>query len=262
MTSERDSLRQGHYAAKQLHSRDRLISWSHRRRFERGLALAGDLAGQRILDYGCGDGTFLALLQEGRSAPAAAVGAEIDPRIVADCSRRFSELPSVRFVDVAALQDPAESESYDAVFCMEVLEHVVDPVPILGEFARLLRPGGKLVVSVPIETGPPLVVKQIVRRVAGWRGIGDYPGTSGYSALEMVRSVFAGAQQHIPRPIFPTADGSQFHDHKGFNWRVLRTAVADRFELVRTATSPFDWAGPNLSTQAWFVARQRPRDGQ
>ena len=154
MTSDRDSLRQGHYAAKQLHSSDRLISWSHRRRFERGLALAGDLAGQRILDYGCGDGTFLALLQEGKSAPADAVGAEIDPRIVADCRRRFTELPSVRFVDVASLQDPAESESYDAVFCMEVLEHVVDPMPILDEFARLLRPGGTLVVSVPIETGP------------------------------------------------------------------------------------------------------------
>jgi SAM-dependent methyltransferase len=262
MTSERDSIRQGHYAAKQLHSGDRLISWSHRRRFERGLALAGDLAGQRILDYGCGDGTFLALLHEGRSAPAAAVGAEIDPRIVADCRRRFAGLPSVRFVDVASLQDAAETESYDAVFCMEVLEHVVDPMPILGDFARLLRPGGRLVISVPIETGPPVVVKQIVRRVAGWRGIGDYPGTSSYGALEMVRSVFAGAQQHIRRPIFPTADGRQFHDHKGFNWRVLRAAVAGRFELVRTAMSPFDWAGAHLSTQAWFVARRRPRGGQ
>lgn len=259
MTSERNSVRPGHYAAKQLHSRDRFISWSHRRRFERGLELAGDLAGQRILDYGCGDGTFLALLQERKGAPAHAIGAEIDPRIVLDCNRRFAGLPSVRFVDVAALQDPGETESYDAVFCMEVLEHVVDPMPLLAEFARLLRPGGTLIVSVPIETGPPVVVKQIVRRVAGWRRIGDYPGTSSYGPLEIVRSVFAGAQQHIPRPVFPTADGRQFHDHKGFNWRVLRRAVAERFELVRTATSPFDWAGANLSTQAWFVARRRAR---
>jgi SAM-dependent methyltransferase len=262
MTYERDPIRQGHYAAKQLHSRDRLISWSHRRRFECGLALAGDLAGQRILDYGCGDGTFLALLQRGDDAPAHAVGAEIDSRIVIDCRRRFAGLPAMRFVDVGSLQDAAETASFDAVFCMEVLEHVVDPMPLLADFARLLRPGGRLVVSVPIETGPSVVVKQIVRRVAGWRGIGDYPGTSSYGPLEIVRSVFAGAQQHIQRPVFPTADGRLFHDHKGFNWRVLRAAVAERFELVRTATSPFDWAGANLSTQAWFVARRRGTGGR
>ena len=259
MTSERNPVHQGHYAAKQLYSGDRLISWSHRRRFERGLELAGDLAGQRILDYGCGDGTFLALLHEGKGAPAHAVGAEIDPRIVADCSRRFAVLPSVHFVDVAALQDAAETESYDAVFCTEVLEHVVDPMPLLADFARLLRPGGRLIVSVPIETGPPLVVKQIARRVAGWRRIGDYPGTSSYSPGELLRSVVAGTQQHIRRPILSTADGQQFHDHKGFNWRVLRTAVTERFDLVQTTTSPFGWAGANLSTQAWFVARRRPR---
>ena len=42
---------------------------------------------------------------------------------------------------------------YNAVFCMEVLEHVTDPRPLLADFERLLAPGGTLVISVPIETG-------------------------------------------------------------------------------------------------------------
>lgn len=60
--SNREADGAGHYERKQLLSKDRLIAWSHRRRFETGLRLAGAFAGGRVLDYGCGDGTFLAML--------------------------------------------------------------------------------------------------------------------------------------------------------------------------------------------------------
>jgi len=83
-------LREGHYAAKQIFCRDGLIAWSHRRRFEVGLHLAARFAGHRILDYGCGDGTFLALLQATASPPLSAVGAELDDGQVDDCRRRFA----------------------------------------------------------------------------------------------------------------------------------------------------------------------------
>jgi SAM-dependent methyltransferase len=247
----------GHFARKQIDSRDPLIAWSHRRRFRTGLALTRPFAGGRVLDYGCGDGTFLGLLQASGTPPALAVGAEIDPHIVIDCQARFASWPGLQFVDVTALDRESEAGSFDAIFCMEVLEHVDDQRPLLAEFERLLKPRGTLVISVPIETGLPLLVKQLVRRVAGWRGIGDYPGTSGYTPRELVASVFAASTQHLVRPAFFRADGTVFHDHKGFNWRVLRALVAERFELVRMLTSPFSWTGPQLGTQVWFVARRR-----
>jgi hypothetical protein len=139
---------------------------------------------------------------------------------------------------------------------MEVLEHVVDWHPLLEEFERLLDPRGRLVVSTPIETGLPLLVKQAVRRVAGWRGIGYYPGTTGYTALELGKSVLASSTQHIERPIFTRPDGSLFHDHKGFNWKVLKVALAERFNIVRMLTSPLSWLGPQASTQVWFIAQK------
>jgi predicted SAM-dependent methyltransferase len=145
---------------------------------------------------------------------------------------------------------------FDTIYCMEVFEHVVDPAPILDRLHRLLVPGGALVISVPIETGLPLIVKQIVRTVAGWRGIGHYPGTTGYTPMELLRSVFAGSSQHITRPVFSHQDGSTFHDHKGFNWRVLRSLIAARFELIRQTTSPVGALGPQLGTQRWFIARK------
>ena len=76
---------------------------------------------------------------------------------------------------------------------MEVLEHVVDWEPELAR-SRLLAPGGTLIVSVPVETGVPVVVKQTVRTIAGWRKIGHYPGTTSYSWSELAAGVFAGAR--------------------------------------------------------------------
>jgi SAM-dependent methyltransferase len=251
-----DAVRSGHYAKKQIHSRSALISWSHRGRFATGLRLAKEVGGARVLDYGSGDGTFLAMLLQTASAPQLAVGAELHRSIVDDCRKRFEGQTQLRFDLVDDLNRPDTHGSFDTIYCMEVFEHVVEPAPILDRLHRLLVPGGALVISVPIETGLPVIVKQVVRRVAGWRGIGHYPGTTGYTAMELVRSVFAGSSQHIPRPMFANQDGSNFHDHKGFNWRVLRLLIEERFDLVRQTTSPFAALGPQLGTQRWFIARK------
>jgi SAM-dependent methyltransferase len=193
----------------------------------------------------------------GQPAPRIAVGAELTTEIVSDCRERFKARSGLHFTLIEDLERPAHQGAYDAIYCMEVMEHVVDPGPMLETFKRLLAPGGTLVISVPIETGIPVVVKQMVRRIAGWRGVGHYPGTTGYTFLEMVRSVLARSTQHIARPVITREDGSTFHDHKGFNWRVLRGLVAAQFDLVREATSPVEWLGPQLGTQRRLIARKR-----
>jgi SAM-dependent methyltransferase len=44
---------------------------------------------------------------------------------------------------------PAESESFDAILCTEVLEHLPDPIAAVTELTRLLRPGGLLILTAP-----------------------------------------------------------------------------------------------------------------
>jgi SAM-dependent methyltransferase len=254
------AVRSGFYARKQIFNNARLIAWTHRSRFDMAVALAKELGARRVLDYGAGDGTFLAMLAATDAPPDLAVGAELTPDIVDDCNARFGDVPGLRFMLIDALDAGDEqhrSGHYDAIFCMEVFEHVVGPEALLARLERLLAPGGALVISVPIETGLPVVVKQAARRVAGWRGIGHYPGTTGYSPLELLKSVCAGRRQHLARPVFTRPDGSTFHDHKAFNWRVLRDLIGARFDLERETTSPLPWLGPQLGTQRWFVARKR-----
>ena len=253
------ALRDGHYAAKQIFCKDRVIAWSHRRRFETGLALARDFRGRRLLDYGCGDGTFLAMLLATADRPAEAIGAELDEYQVTDCRTRLGDRVGLAFVSIDSLDLPAHRGRFDAIVCMEVLEHAVAIDAVLDRLSRLLAPAGTLLVSVPVETGLPLLAKQAARRIAGWRGIGDYPGTSPYNWREYCASVFAGSRPHLTRPVY--GGGTPFHDHKGFNWMALRDRLARRFTIDRVVASPLPWLGPHLATQVWFVARKSQGTG-
>ena len=252
--SLKSALEGGHYARKQIFCKSRIISWTHSRRFRIGLELAQQLSGNRVLDYGCGDGTFLAMLLAQQRAPAEAVGVEIAPDLIEDCRTRLGGDSRLSFALVNELNP---SDRFETIFCMEVLEHVVDLPEVLQLLDLQLAPAGCLLISVPVEMGIPLLIKQAVRKVAGWRGIGDYPGNSPYSAREYITSVFAGAKQHIERPVYDNADGSQYHDHKGFNWMRLKSMLAERFILEQVLSSPVQWLSPHLASQVWFVMRKK-----
>lgn len=52
--------------------------------------------------------------------------------------------------DITSIPEP--DGSFDAILCSEVFEHLPDALPALDEFARLLRPGGKLIITAPFAS--------------------------------------------------------------------------------------------------------------
>lgn len=115
----------------------------NRARVVRRLIAKNAMPGAPILDAGCGTGLNL------RHLPPGSTGVDINPRNVALVQRR---LPNHRVVqgDVEAL--PFADGSFGTVLCTEVIEHIPDPSAALKEFARVLRPGGVLVGSVPARS--------------------------------------------------------------------------------------------------------------
>lgn len=246
----------GHYQSKQLCSGIPLLSWSHRSRFALARRLVASYAGRRLLDYGCGDGTFLSAVSD--LFPHAA-GAGTDVNEIESCRARLSAT-GLRFALVAELASGEHDGAYDVVTCMEVLEHCVGGAVdvVLADLARLVAPEGIVIISVPIEIGPSLIAKQIVRTIAGWR-IYDYKFTERYSPLEFWRMLTAGESTFIERPVYSSAAGD-FHGHKGFNWRALRRRIRQTLIVERSVFSPLGLPGGLVSSQAWFICkRQAPR---
>ncbi len=108
------------------------------------LALAGDVAGQRILDAGCGAGPLFAALRDG-----GAIVTGIDK------SAGMLEVARWRLGDGADLQVaelgrplPFPDDMFDDVTASLVLHYLEDWGPALAELRRVLRPGGRLIVSV------------------------------------------------------------------------------------------------------------------
>jgi 2-polyprenyl-6-hydroxyphenyl methylase / 3-demethylubiquinone-9 3-methyltransferase len=104
------------------------------------------LAGRRVLDVGCGGG----LLAEALAREEAAVTAiDLAPGMI-EVARLHAAESALRIdYRVAAAEDLAQSApaAFDAVTCMEMLEHVPQPAGMVATLARLLRPGGALFVS-------------------------------------------------------------------------------------------------------------------
>lgn len=62
---------------------------------------------------------------------------------------RYGEIDYIS--DITAI--PVPENSYDAVLCTEVLEHVTEPIAALQEIARILKPGGRLFITAPLGSG-------------------------------------------------------------------------------------------------------------
>jgi 2-polyprenyl-3-methyl-5-hydroxy-6-metoxy-1,4-benzoquinol methylase len=114
---------------------------AHIRREDRGLGRAST-PGRRVLDVGCGNGEFLTWARElGWSC----YGLEIDP-----AAAQLARDSGVEIIgsDIDQL-DESYLAAFDAVTAAHVIEHVYDPMALLRQCLRVLRPGGYFWVETP-----------------------------------------------------------------------------------------------------------------
>ncbi len=117
------------------------------------LRLAGDVSGRRILDAGCGSGP----LSEALSARGAAVtGFDASTAMVDLARRRLGEDADLHVADLGAPLPFADAE-FDDVVASLVLHYLEDWAGALAELRRVLKPGGRLMVSVNHPGAFPIV---------------------------------------------------------------------------------------------------------
>jgi ubiquinone/menaquinone biosynthesis C-methylase UbiE len=103
-----------------------------------------DLRGmQSILDVGSGAGQILKHLLDFADPATEIVGTDLSLTMLRRARRRLkSDRPSLVVADLSAL--PFADESFDGITCGYVLEHLPDPAVGLAELARVLKPGGRM----------------------------------------------------------------------------------------------------------------------
>ncbi|HEY9260596.1 class I SAM-dependent methyltransferase [Chitinophaga sp.] len=106
--------------------------------------------GGRVLDVGCGNGVISRHLgQFGYEV----LGIDISEKTIAVANQR-NTYPNVKFAAISAEELTAQGETYDAVICSEVLEHLDHPHLLLHTIHASLKDEGLLVVTVPNGNGP------------------------------------------------------------------------------------------------------------
>lgn len=128
------------------------------------LELAGDVSGLKVLDIGCGDGAFaIELAKRG----AIVSGIDASPSMVHAARGRASQQNAdVEFLVATAEHLPLPARQFDLVTAITVLCFVGDAAPVFGEIARVLRPGGRLVIG---ELGK-WSAWAAARRIRAWIG--------------------------------------------------------------------------------------------
>ncbi len=99
----------------------------------------GDASGKRVADIGCGKGRFARIVKE-RWPDAHVIAVDLAEAMLAHVP------PNIERVAASMTSLPVASDAMDAAYATESLEHAVDIPAAVAELARIVKPGGRIVV--------------------------------------------------------------------------------------------------------------------
>ena len=161
-------------------------------------------AGLRLLDVGCGPGTLHARLQ--REHGAWVVGVDTSLGMLAEARQQRAG----RYAQADAQALPLVDAAFDRVMANHMLFHVPDQDQALREMRRVLRPGGRLVLTT---NGPSFMLRFDEVHAGAARSLGYVPTPSiglrfTLADLDLVRRTFPEAERHVLESelVFPEAE--------------------------------------------------------
>lgn len=180
-----------------------IVRWIENRRLHWIRDAAKIQPGDSLLEVGCGGGHVLQMFPQ-----AKLTGVDVSSVMLEKARRNLGIIPA-RLLHGELAELNLESESFDAVICTEVLEHVVDPAALLSQMKRLLRPDGRAVITFPNDA---LIngAKAMIR-------------ATGLSALPFFRNINWG--------------GDEYHLHQ-WSLNEMRKLLESNFRIERFSGVP------------------------
>jgi len=172
-----------------------------------------DRRGGKALDVGCGAGRMAApLIDMGYEF----WGVDAAPAMIEQCERRYHGSPRAHFSVGDAHKLEFDDAVFDVVICMGVIDRIQNWELAIAEMARVLKPGGSLIISFPNLSSP----------YAWWKNFVFYP------AMAVVRPLYFWLIRR-PRP-------STLYNRVDLRGRLLLLATFARLQTARAVTRFFE----------------------
>lgn len=197
----------------------RLRNLPHRVRLRKLIAecdaLVTDAPSKSFADFGCSNGFLTSVMAE-RYRFRSAKGFDFHRENLATAATRY---PSIRF-ELLDMNRGAVEQQFDFVTCLETVEHLGNPRHGVGILCRAVRPGGTLLISVPIEIGAVGMAKFLVKMAMGQtlHELIQQPNLRWRYFVALLR----GRIQSLRDPARPG-----FGEHFGFDYRSLDAALRE-----------------------------------
>lgn len=228
------------YEDNTINSKNLLARFAHRSRYKLSLSMLKDKDNLNLLDFGCGDGTFLSNAFN-NNASNKYIGYEPYMESIVKNQKNisiYSEWEEVEnFID--------QNGKFDIVTCFEVLEHFSEERQdkALNNISKIMSDNGSFIISVPIEKGLPVIPKNI-RRIAL-----SYKGNEEIYTFRNIISSLLGIK---PLSFSKIRTGNDYLSHMGFYFSDLEVIINKYFEIKTIRYSPFSFLPYHFNSQVFY----------
>ena len=149
----------------------------------------------KILDLGCGNGISARLLNQ---ADFDVVGTDISPLFLKEAQNW--ENPRLRYQVCDVMELPFESESFNVICSNELVEHLPDVKTALTEMMRVVRKGGRIVISGPNLCSPLIPLLDWLNLMSGKSGRPVWGETKRQALQQLARNCRLYVQKRFLTP--------------------------------------------------------------
>lgn len=229
------------YANQTIRNKSFIKKYSHLKRFELAIQFINLEPNNYILDFGTGDGFLLTCLAK-KNNTLNLYGYDPVTSMIDELATNIKKNDFKNITTTCDLETIA-SIKFDTICCLEVLEHFSreNQTQLLIQMKNLLAKNGRLLISVPIETGISSLVKNSIRVLLGQQ----HKNTSFKTVFKSIFSLKIDRNEE-----------NYIYTHIGFNHKILEIVFQENsLKIEKKYYSPFPYFLGFLNSQVYYILK-------
>ncbi len=182
----------------EYYSKNPIVQWLFNKRLKVALSFLQIIKADNFIDVGCGDGSFIKLALTAQPKFKEIWGVDLNPAV----TRLSEQFPSTHFEVQNLLQMTIPSERFGTIVSLDTLEHIEKLAVAVAEFKRILKPGGYVITSEPVESRLYKTMRFLLKGTYSQES-GPGAGVHYYNAHGVDKAIQAGGFRRVKQVKLP-----------------------------------------------------------